>query len=273
MLDFEELDRRSTPIGEVILRRRVEPTLDVEVYEVKVGDEYLMSSLFTVAEIALARLSLAAVEGDRLDVVVGGLGLGYTARAALQDPRVSSVHVVEALEAVIDWHERRLVPLGHALVSDERCQFVRGDFFQMVAEGVLCGSEERGHDGWNAVVVDIDHSPRHHLHPRHARFYTRDGVSEVAACLRPGGVFGLWSDDAPDDAFVADLEAAFASAEAHVVTFPNFYTGERWSATVYVAAIAPASRPAAEGHPSAHAEHRPERDEGPPQGDGPSSRG
>ena len=79
---FEELAWRETPMGEISLRRRREPTLDVDVYEVKLGDEYLMSSLFTVAEEELARLGLAAHAGDRLDVLVGGLGLGYTAVAA-----------------------------------------------------------------------------------------------------------------------------------------------------------------------------------------------
>src|SRR3954466_7755354 len=93
---FEEIDRRSTPMGEISVRRRLEPTLQVEVYEVKLGDEFLMSSLFTVAEIELAKLGLAELAGTNLDVVVGGLGLGYTARSALEDPRVRSLHVVEA---------------------------------------------------------------------------------------------------------------------------------------------------------------------------------
>jgi hypothetical protein len=83
-LRFEELDWQNTPMGEISLRRRVEPTL---------GDEYLMSSLFTAAEVELARLGLADVDGDALDVLVGGLGLGYTAATALEDPRVRSLSV------------------------------------------------------------------------------------------------------------------------------------------------------------------------------------
>ena len=77
-IDFEELDYRNTPIGVVSLRRRRHVSLDIDVYEVKLGDEFLMSSLFTEGEIALARLGLAGLTGP-LDVVVGGLGLGYTA--------------------------------------------------------------------------------------------------------------------------------------------------------------------------------------------------
>lgn len=64
MRRFEELARSETPRGEISLRRRVEPTLEVDVYEVKLGDEFLMSSLFTVAEIELARLGPAQAKGS-----------------------------------------------------------------------------------------------------------------------------------------------------------------------------------------------------------------
>src|SRR4051794_5234152 len=101
---FEEIDWRETPIGAISLRRRWDPAVRTDVYEVKLGDEFLMSSLFTVGEIELARLALAQLPDRDLDVVVGGLGLGYTARAVLEDPRVRSLVVVEALGEVIDWH-------------------------------------------------------------------------------------------------------------------------------------------------------------------------
>jgi hypothetical protein len=74
-----------------------------------------MSSLFTVAEIEVARLALAELYGEGLDVVVGGLGLGYTAQTVLQDPNVASLLVVETLGEVIDWHERGLIPVGATL--------------------------------------------------------------------------------------------------------------------------------------------------------------
>lgn len=85
-LRFEELDWQETPIGEISLRRRRHPVSGEEVYEVKLGDEFLMSSLFTAGEIALAELGLAGLPNTGLDVAVGGLGLGYTARATLDDP-------------------------------------------------------------------------------------------------------------------------------------------------------------------------------------------
>ena len=87
---FEELDWRETPMGVISLRRRHDPLFDKDVYEVKLDDDYLMSSLFTVAEVEVARLALAALPAGRdarYDVVVGGLGLGYTAQAVLDSPR------------------------------------------------------------------------------------------------------------------------------------------------------------------------------------------
>lgn len=128
-LYFEELDYRPTPIGALSLRRRRELSLGVDVFEIKLGDEFLMSSLFTASEIALARLGLAELSGANLDVVVGGLGLGYTAQAVLEHKAVKSLLIVEALDAVIDWHEKGVLPLGPTLTADPRSRFVLGDFF------------------------------------------------------------------------------------------------------------------------------------------------
>ena len=232
---FEELDRRLTTMGEISLRRRLEPTLQIDVFEVKLGDEFLMSSLFTVAEVALAKLALAELPGTNLDVVVGGLGLGYTARAVLEDPRVGSVRVVEALGEVIEWHERQLVPLATELTSDPRCHLIEGDFFAMVADG--SGFGERAPRRCHAILVDIDHTPRHLLHASHAGFYAAEGLRRLAERLHPGGVFALWSDGPPDREFVAVVDDVFASCVAHVVTFPNFYTGGESASTVYVANV------------------------------------
>lgn len=232
-LMFEELASAATHEGELTLRRRWEPSREVDVYEVKLGDEYLMSSLFTVAEEQLARLALAAVEGADLDVIVGGLGLGYTARAVLDDDRVRSLTVVEALEPVIEWHERDLLPGAAALTGDPRTGFLHEDFFSLAASGAGFLSEvERQVD---VVVVDIDHTPRHLLHPSHAAFYTAPGLRRLSGHLRSGGVFALWSDDPPDAGFQELLGQAFPDVEAHVVSFPNFLTGGTSANTVYVA--------------------------------------
>jgi spermidine synthase len=249
---FEELDFRPTPMGVLSLRRRRSLSSGLDIFEIKLGDEFLMSSQFTAAEIELARLGLAPLTRRDLDVVVGGLGLGYTAQAALENSGVRSLIVVDALAEVIEWHEQGLLPLGKQLTGDPRCKLVNGDFFAMShsAEGFDRQTPGRRFD---AVLVDIDHSPRNLLHPRHAALYTRQGLSRLAAHLNPGGVFALWSNDAPDDAFNAVLADAFATSAAHVVTFENLQGDRDASNTVYVAVKAdlPTGKASAGAAPSA----------------------
>lgn len=233
--NFEELDWQPTSMGAISLRRRFEPTLQADIYEAKLDDEFLMSSAFTAGEVALADIALGTLSGSNLDVVVGGLGLGYTARAVLRDPRVRSVHVVEALDEVIGWHRRRLLPVSEHLTADPRCVLVHGDFFTMVAAGSSFGPGTP--DRIDAVLVDIDHTPRHLLHPGHAGFYEAEGQRRLAARLTPAGVFGLWSDDPPDEEYLSVLDGVFASCEAHLVTFSNPLTGGEAANTVYIATV------------------------------------
>ncbi|MET0828207.1 MAG: spermidine synthase [Microbacterium sp.] len=227
---FEELDWQPTRMGDLTLRRRTEPTTGDLVYEVKLGDEYLMSSLFTVAEEELATLGLAATNGADLDVLVGGLGLGYTAVAALRDERVRSLTVIDALPAVIDWHQRQLLPVSSELVRDARTTLVHDDFFAVVR-----GAPGPADPRYDAILLDVDHSPRHQLDPTHADLYTVDGLTALNHHLRDEGVFALWSDDPPDDEFLRVVGAVFERASAHVVEFHNPLTGGTSANTVYVA--------------------------------------
>ncbi|WP_405513203.1 spermidine synthase [Streptomyces canus] len=240
-LRFEEIDWQPTPIGEISLRRRRHPVSGDDVYEVKLGDEFLMSSLFTTGEIALTELALAQLPDSELpglDVVVGGLGLGYTAQAALDDPRVRSLTVIDALAEVIDWHQRHLVPLGARLTSDARCRLVHGDFFALAADPGGLDPEEPGRR-FHAILLDVDHSPRHVLHPRHAALYQPAGLRALAEHLHPGGVFALWSNDPPDEEFASALREVFAQSAAHVVDFDNPLQGGTSANTVYLAGTAP----------------------------------
>jgi len=234
-LEFAELDYAETPLGPISLRRRADPRLGGQiVYEIRLGDEFLMSSLFTVGETQLAKLGLAALEGTGWDVVIGGLGLGYTAVAALEEPSVRSLVVVEALKPVIEWHRRGLVPLGKRLVSDPRCRLVQADFFEWASSSVGFDREAPG-TRVHAVLLDIDHSPCHWLAPGNRAFYSVPGLRDLARKLHPGGIFGLWSNDPPDAAFTQLLDAVFRSSESHVVTFPNRYTGGESFSTIYLA--------------------------------------
>ncbi|GAB2481067.1 spermidine synthase [Nocardiopsis aegyptia] len=268
-LRIQELGWRATPMGEISLRRRWDPAARTDVYEIKLDDEFLMSSLFVAAEVEVARIALAELraagpppEGG-YDVAVGGLGLGHTALTVLEDDGVRSLVVVEALQEVIDWHEEKLIPAGETLTADARCHLSQGDFFARAADpaGGLAGAEgpplrgvdrpgaERSHGQWratgglrpdspgtrfHAVVVDIDHSPRHLLNPAHAPFYEVEGTRRLAEHLWPGGVFTLWSNDPPDEDYLDVLRGVFTGVRAEVVSFPNPYQDRSATNTVYV---------------------------------------
>jgi spermidine synthase len=232
---FEEIDIQPSVIGEISLRRRRIPALgDRDIYEVKLGDEFLMSSMFFEAEIALADLGLAALRGDNLQVVVGGLGLGYTAVAALKDPRVSELLIVDYLETVIRWHQQEKVPLGKELNADSRSRYVHGSFFELAVAQDKGFDPQRPARTFDAILLDIDHSPRALLHQSNASFYTVANLARMSRQLRTGGVFALWSQDPPDSEFMQVMDAVFTRAAAHVVPFFNPFQNGEATNTIYV---------------------------------------
>ncbi|MEJ7647663.1 MAG: hypothetical protein WKF57_01250 [Nakamurella sp.] len=226
-MKIEELDWAETEWGTISLRRRHDRVTDKLVHEVKLDDEFLMSSQFTLGEEEVARLGLAAVTGDRLRVLVGGLGLGYTAWTACQDPRVRELVVIEALPQVIGWHRSELFDDTRGLATDPRVELVQDDFFDLVRSG----RSERPYD---ALLVDIDHAPDWLLRSDHGDFYSEAGLRLAGAMLVPSGVLSLWSDEPPEPGFVDVLGRAFEHAAAHVVTFANALTGGESTNTVYL---------------------------------------
>jgi spermidine synthase len=229
---FEELDHQPSPIGDISLRRkRIAMLGDLEVYEVKLGDAFLMSSMFHAVEDALADLGMRELGDGQWDVVVGGLGLGYTAVAALAYPSVHTLRIIELLAPVIGWHQRGLVPLGPQITGDPRCTIQQGDFFALAASpgGFVAGRQ------FHAILLDIDHSPRNLLDPQNAAFYSPAGLAALSAHLYPGGVFAMWSDDPPDAGFLALLRGSFPTARSEIVSFPNPLLDKQSASTVYVA--------------------------------------
>lgn len=231
-MKVQEIGFQMTPLGELTLRRRLEPRLDNrEVFEVKLGDEYLMSSLFTESERQLATLGLAPL-GDKLDVVIGGLGLGYTAAEALKNENVSRLLVIDLFQAVIDWHQAGFVPNGELLMNDPRCTLRQGDFFELARTGFDAENPDRKFD---AVLLDIDHSPQHHLDPGNRSLYTVEGLASVQDQLKPNGAFAFWSNDPASKDFTEKLREVFSTADSHNVEFANPYTGSMSVNSVYVA--------------------------------------
>ncbi len=234
-LNYQELDYRKTPIGDLMLRRRrLLQFPDQDIYEIKLGEDFLMSSLFHEAEDQLAKLALRGIKDDNLDVVVGGLGLGYTAVSALEDPRISKLTIVEYLEPVIEWHQSGLLPLGKLLTSDSRCEFLHADFFALCKESKIGFRKIDTGKKHDVLLLDIDHTPTNVLNPENSRLYSETGLRELRGHIRPGGVFGMWADGVPEDSFTEHLDQIFNHAEAHEIEFYNPLTGGESFGTVYI---------------------------------------
>jgi len=238
-LIFEELDYIETDLGAISLRRRSEPRLDgLIIYEVKLNDEFLMSSLFVEAEEQLSTLALKRLRmnghHDQLDVVVGGLGLGYTALTALHDTAVARLRTIDVMQPVINWHRSGVLPVGDVLASESRSELIQGDFFAISTDAKQGFLDEHQVD---AVLLDIDHSPSHWLNEHNKSFYSLDSLTAMSRKIKPNGVFALWSNDLPDIHFVEQLKQVFTDCEAHVVAFPNPYSGGESTNSVYVCTV------------------------------------
>jgi spermidine synthase len=232
---FKEIDSQASSIGQISLRRRRIPAFgDRDIYEVKLGDEFLMSSMFVEAEEALSTLGLAAVQGDNLSIVVGGLGLGYTAVTALKDERISELLVVDALDTVIGWHKDELVPLGKILNADSRNRYVLGSFFDLAIDPSTGFDQSNPGKKVDAILLDIDHSPTEFLSVDNASFYSTENLALMAEQLKPQGVFAMWSQNLPEENFEALLKTVFEQVESHVVPFFNPFQNKISTNSVYV---------------------------------------
>lgn len=236
---FEELDFESTPLGDISLRRRTEPRLDnTLIYEVKLGDEFLMSSLFVEAEEQLSKLGLAALHANGytqdLNIVVGGLGLGYTALTVLNDDRVAELRTVDVMPAVIRWHQQGILPIGDVLEKSVKSTLIHGDFFAVSIDDHKGFLDERPVHG---VFLDIDHSPSHWLNDINSSFYNPDSLRKMKSKILPKGVFGLWSNEMPDPKFTELLNSIFTDTREHVVRFDNPYSGGESINSVYICTV------------------------------------
>ena len=193
-----------TPIGRIFLARRRTSFGSGWVTQIQIKDHLLMCSINNESERKLAPLALALHQGAaEREVLVGGLGLGYTAQAALQGPRVKSVRVVEKMDFVTDWMAEGLLPLSGALVEEERLSIVLGDVYDD-----LLGPPT---DTYDVILVDVDHAPDDRLSDDSRAFYTVEGQTRVARHLKPGGVLAVWSARDNDD-FAHTLAAAYPRA-------------------------------------------------------------
>ena len=206
-------------MGPLCLRRReLLSRPGTFVTEVTLNHEFLMSSLYTDSERALARMAVEMHGGDRLQVLVGGLGLGYTAwQAGVAEP-VQSVDVVEFLPEVIDWHARGLLPLSPQLNDLSGLRIQQGDIYARLA-----APAKSRHD---LILIDVDHSPEERLDHDSVTFYTRAGLEAAARHLAPEGVLAVWSY-AEHSPFARALGEAFAEVRIVPISHDNQLVDEQ----------------------------------------------
>ena len=231
---FKELDYQKTPLGEISLRRRKQLKLDKDIFEVILNDEHLMSNLFVLSEVALASIPLKEMRTKSPDILIGGLGLGYTAKEVLSHQHVKSLTIIEYLEPVISWHQKGILPIGKLLFEDPRCNIISSDFFKSAFDeiGFDPNKKYRKFDG---IFLDIDHAPDFHLNSSHVKFYRIEGMENIKYNLNENGLFTLWSNNPPDNDFVELLKEVFDSARAEKVTFYNSLLEVDCTQTVYIA--------------------------------------
>lgn len=216
-MNFEILAYEDTPLGLLCLRRReILSQPGKFVTEVTLNHEFLMSSYLTASEKALSELGLERVQSagtdGKLRVLVGGLGLGYTAASALDSVIVHQVEVVEFLPQVIDWLEGGLVPLAERLNADERLGVTHGDIYERLSRP---GVQE-----FDLIAIDVDHSPEDVLGEQSQDFYSCEGLERAKSHLTQGGVLGVWSYD-ESSPLLANMQEVFETVTVEKITVMN----------------------------------------------------
>jgi spermidine synthase len=178
-------------------------------FSIMTGATELMNSRLSGSEKALAALSCARLrDRPKPHVLIGGFGMGFTLRAALEalGPQ-AQVTVAELVPAVVAWARGPMAHLSGECLQDPRLALHLGDV------GDLIGSAEARYD---AILLDVDNGPEGLSRKANDRLYDGAGLAAARRALRPGGVLAVWSS-APDAGFTRRLrQAGFAVEEAAV---------------------------------------------------------
>jgi len=199
MLDWPTVERTRIADGtEFVLGRHGDG------WVIRVGARVLMSNRMHGSEEALADVALSRVEGPRA-VLVGGLGLGYTARAVLDAVSAEAeVTVLELVPELVDWNRRHLGGLAGHPLADPRCRLIVGDVYDTL---------RRSPAAFDVVLLDVDNGPQGLTQAKNQRIYSEGGVRACLAALRPGGVLAVWSSG-PNARYLRKLERHADDAES-----------------------------------------------------------
>jgi spermidine synthase len=200
-MGYAEIARAESPRGEIVLRERRD-TSTATILELRVNGVFVMDTLETTTERALARAALALVDHPTR-VLVGGLGLGFTLHEVLADSRVETCTVVEIEQAVVDWMRDGTVAHGPAFLADERVSVVVAD--------VAVALGEAGEAAYDLVLLDVDNGPDYLVHDANEALYRQPFLQ--AAHRATSQLLAIWSaSEAPQ--LAAAMESVFGNVTA-----------------------------------------------------------
>ena len=179
MVPWETVETAHTANGsEFVLARRGDE------WVVRVGQQILMSNRMHDSEVALAERAIRRVD-DPTRVLVGGLGFGYTLRAALECVSAEAqISVVELVPELVEWNRTHIGALNDQPLSDPRCQVIVDDVFDVI---------RRSPGAFDVILLDVDNGPQALAQAKNQRLYSDSGARVCHAALRPGGIVAVWS--------------------------------------------------------------------------------
>jgi spermidine synthase len=174
-------------------------------FSIRLGTNELMNSRLSGSEEALATISCARIEGrPRPTMLIGGLGMGFTLRAALAVlPADAKVDVAELVPAVVAWARGPMAELFGDCLNDPRVRILEGDV------GAVMRAAASAYD---TILLDVDNGPEGLTRRANDALYDAQGLAVAKRALRPGGILTVWSQG-PDAAFTKQLKKAGFSVE------------------------------------------------------------
>jgi spermidine synthase len=188
-VEYVEVARAESDRGELVLRERREEG-GPSFLELRANGVFVMDNAEFTSEEALASAALELVADPR-QVLVGGLGLGFTLHRVLADLRVERCTVVEIEEALVGWMRDGTIAQGRSMIADERARLVVADVSVALAEAPAAA--------YDLVLLDVDNGPHFLVHESNAALYRRPFLEQARRVLRPGGALVIWSMDAAEE--------------------------------------------------------------------------
>ena len=178
-------------------------------YSIMLGANELMNSRLSGSEEAMSTLAAARIAGVAAPrVLIGGLGMGFTLRTALQAFGArASIEVAELVPEIVDWARGPMAHLHAGTLDDPRVSIHVGD-----VGGLIRSSAGR----FDAILLDVDNGPDGLSREGNDALYTAQGLQQARAALRPGGVLAVWSSG-PDPRFTSRLRKAGFAVEEEIV--------------------------------------------------------